>query len=312
MIVTKLTDLLRVADLSRHDLLELLDLATSMKADPLGWVDSHRGESVALIFEKPSTRTRVSFAAAAQRLGMLPISLSPSELQLGRGETIADTARALAEFTSAIAVRTYSQQTLIDLASASKVPVVNALSDDHHPCQALGDLMTVRERVGHLTGLRLAFVGDGRNNVVHSLMEGGALTGMDIAIACPPAYRPDPPIEAQAQTTASRNGGRIEVMEDPTQAVNGARAVYTDVWVSMGEEKEQAERVARLRPYQVTAELMARARPDAFFMHCLPAHRGNEVAAEVIDGEHSVVWQQAGNRLPTEQAVLHTLIGARR
>jgi len=312
VIVTKLTDFLRLADLSSADLLKLLDLAADMKSDPLGWIDSHRGESVALIFEKPSTRTRVSFAAAAQRLGIMPISLSPSELQLGRGETIGDTARALAEFTSAIAVRTFSQQTLIDLASASKVPVINALSDDHHPCQVLGDLLTVRERVGHLSGVRLAFVGDGRNNVVHSLMEGGALTGMDIAIACPAHYRPDAEIEAQAQATASLNGGQIEVMEDPSQAAAGAHVVYTDVWVSMGEEGEQAERLATLSPYQVNAELMVRARPDAFFMHCLPAHRGSEVTGEVIDGPRSAVWQQAGNRMPTEQAVLETLIGTAR
>jgi len=303
------SDLLRIADFSRQNLLDLLDLAAEMKADPKKWTSSHSGESLALIFEKPSTRTRVSFAAAAHRLGMLPIALSPNELQLGRGETIADTGRVLAEYTSAIAVRTFSQQLLVDLAAASKVPVINALSDEHHPCQALADVMTIRERVGRLEGVRLAYVGDGNNNVVHSLMEIAGLTGLDLAVSCPPTRKPDPAVLATARSLAGLNGGRIEIVETPAAAAEGAHAVYTDVWVSMGSEKEGAERIAELRPYQVTAELMAQARPDAFFMHCLPAHRGYEVTAEVIDGDSSAVWQEAGNRLHTEQALLHLLIG---
>jgi len=304
------SDLLRIADFSRQNLLDLLDLAAEMKADPKKWTSSHSGESLALIFEKPSTRTRVSFAAAAHRLGMLPIALSPNELQLGRGETIADTGRVLAEYTSAIAVRTFSQQLLVDLAAASKVPVINALSDEHHPCQALADVMTIRERVGRLEGVRLAYVGDGNNNVVHSLMEIAGLTGLDLAVSCPPTRQPDPAVLATARSLAGLNGGRIEIVETPAAAAEGAHAVYTDVWVSMGSEKEGAERIAELRPYQVTAELMAQARPDAFFMHCLPAHRGYEVTAEVIDGDSSAVWQEAGNRLHTEQALLHLLVGA--
>ena len=310
MITTTPSDLLRVADLSPEALLGLLDLAAAMKAEPRGWLASHAGESLALIFEKPSTRTRVSFAAAAHRLGMQPISLAPNELQLGRGETVADTARALAEYASAIAVRTFSQQLLVEMADAASVPVINALSDDHHPCQALADLMTVRERTGRLKGVRLACVGDGHDNVVHSLMEAAALTGVELVVACPPDRRPDASVMETALALCRRGEGGVEIVEDPFAAVAGAHAVYTDVWVSMGTEREEAARVASLRPYQVTASLMARARPDACFLHCLPAHRGFEVTAEVIDGPQSAVWQQAGNRLPTEEAVLHTLVGA--
>ena len=297
-------DLLRVADLTRKQLFEVLDLAARMKADPKGWVTSHPGQTLALIFEKPSTRTRVSFAAAAQRLGLLPVSLSPSELQLGRGETVADTARALSAYASAIVVRTFSQQLLIEMAEGASVPVINALTDEHHPCQALADLMTIRERLGHLEGVRLAYVGDGDGNVVHSLMEAAALTGMDLAIACPAGYRP----RAEIPPDAVWPGGQITVLDDHIAAVSGADAVYTDVWVSMGEEQERTRRLARLRRFQVTPELMGRAKPGAFFLHCLPAHRGEEVAAEVIDGPASAVWQQAANRLPTEQALLHLLI----
>lgn len=302
-------DFLRIADLSRQELFELLDLAAAMKVDSRKWTASHTGESLALIFEKPSTRTRVSFAAAAHRLGMLPIVMSPGDLQLGRGETVADTGRILAEYTSAIAVRTFSHQLLVELASASKVPVINALSDGHHPCQALADALTIRERVGNLEGARLTFVGDGNNNVVHSLMEMSGLAGIDLAVSCPPTRLPDPAVTAAARSLAGLNGGRIEIVESPVAAVEGAHAVYTDVWVSMGAEQEESARVRELRPYQVTAELMAKARPDSFFMHCLPAHRGYEVTEDVIDGQSSAVWQQAGNRLHTEQALLHLLIG---
>lgn len=308
VISTAPSDLLRIADLTPEFLEDLLDLSADMKARPRAWLDSHAGESLALIFEKPSTRTRVSFAAAAYRLGMQPISLNPSELQLGRGETVADTARALAEYTSAIAIRTFRQELLVEMAGASKVPVINALSDEHHPCQALADVMTITERLGRLRGVRLAYVGDGHDNVVHSLMEISALTGIDLAIACPPEREPDPAVRETALALCARGGGSVEVVHDPKVAVAGAHAVYTDVWVSMGAEAEEGTRVHELQAFQVTRDLMARARPEAFFMHCLPAHRGFEVTGEVIDGASSAVWQQAGNRLPTEQALLHTLI----
>jgi ornithine carbamoyltransferase len=302
-------DFLRVADLTPARLTHLLDLAASMEDEPLGWVDTLRGRSVACYFAKPSTRTRVSFAAAAARLGLNPIFLRPDELQLGRGEPIADTARALSAYCDAIVIRTFAQREIEETAAAASVPVINALSDEHHPCQALADVLTVREWFGHLDGVRLAFVGDG-NNVAHSLLEAGALAGMEIAVASPPGYAPSPQVVADARVLARTTGASIEIVEDPRDAVRRAHAVYTDVWVSMGEDAERDERLRELRPYQVDEELLALARPDAIFMHCLPAHRGEEVAAAVIDGPRSVVWEQAANREPTEQALLYTLISS--
>ena len=301
-------DFLRVSDLSPARLARLLDLAAHMKAEPDAWSETLRGHSVALYFAKPSTRTRVSFAAAAARLGMTPILLRPDELQLGRGEPLADTARALSAYCDAIVVRTYAQRELEELAEAASVPVVNALSDDHHPCQALADLLTVRELLGGLAGRRLAFVGDGRNNVVHSLLEAGALAGMEIAVASPPGYEPDAAVVDAAYALAAGTGARIDLVEDPREAVRGAHAVYTDVWVSMGEDAERAERLRRLDAYRVDEELLALARPDAIFLHCLPAHRGEEVTPGVIDGPRSAVWQQAANREWTEQALLELLV----
>jgi ornithine carbamoyltransferase len=300
-------DLLRISDLDPDGLQHLLDLAERMKRAPAEWHDRLKGESVACYFAKPSTRTRVSFEAAAQRLGMLPIMLRPDELQLGRGEPISDTARVLSGYTAAIVIRTFAQHEVEAVAGAASVPVINALTDDHHPCQALADLLTLKERFGRLRGLRLAYVGDG-NNVAHSLMEAGALAGMHVALATPPDYTPDPEITSEAVALAAMHGGEIELTADPRRAVAGADAVYTDVWVSMGDDAEREQRVARLSPYRVTPELFALAAPEAVFMHCLPAHRGEEVSAEVIDGPRSAVWQQAAHRLPTEQAVLHALV----
>jgi ornithine carbamoyltransferase len=299
-------DFLRVADLGPERLGRLLDLAARMESEPDGWVDSLRGHSVALYFAKPSTRTRVSFAAAAARLGLNPILLRPDELQLGRGEPVADTARALSAYCDAIVVRTYAQSELEELAAAASVPVVNALSDEHHPCQALADVLTVRERFGTLAGRRLVFCGDGGSNVAHSLLEAGALAGMEVAIASPPEHGPSPAIVDAALGIAAGTGARIELVEDPRRAVRGAHAVYTDVWVSMDEERE--ERLRTLRRYRVDADLLALARPEAIFLHCLPAHRGEEVAPEVIDGPQSVVWRQAANRETTEQALLYALV----
>ena len=300
-------DFLRVLDLTAAHFEQVLNLAAKMKNDPTGWRDAFPGLNLACFFEKPSTRTRLSFAAAAYRLGMLPIMLRPDELQLGRGEPLADTARVFAGYSAAIVVRTFAQRTLEELAEAADVAVVNALSDEHHPCQALADLFTLRERFGRLRGLRLAYVGDS-NNVAHSLMEAGALMGMHVVVASPPGYRPHPDVEAEARRIAEEQGGTITVVTDPREAAAGADAIYTDVWVSMGQEAEAAERRRDLAPYQVNADLMALAKPHAVFMHCLPAHRGQEVTADVIDGPQSVVWQQALNRLPTEQALLDLLL----
>jgi ornithine carbamoyltransferase len=301
------SDLLRIADLTAPQLTALLDLADGMKDGPNWWTAAGHGPAVALLFDKPSTRTRVSFEVAAHRLGMLPIMLRPDELQLGRGEPLADTARVLSSYTAAIVVRTFAQATLEQLADAASVPVVNALTDDHHPCQALADLLTLRRHYGYLQGLRLAYVGDG-NNVAHSLMEAGALAGMHVTVATPTGYGPHPDVTRTTMELAGAHGGSINVMHDPRSAVAGADAVYTDVWVSMGEDAERDRRLADLQAYQVNDALMRSANSRAVFMHCLPAHRGLEVTADVIDGPSSIVWEQAANRLPTEQATLHTLI----
>jgi ornithine carbamoyltransferase len=290
--------LLRVSDLSAVDLNRVLDLAAEMKADPLGWRDAQAGKVLACYFSKPSTRTRVSLEAAAHRLGMLPLMLRPDELQLGRGEPIADTGRVLSSYVDAITIRTFAQSDVEELAAAATVPVINALTDEHHPCQALADLLTIREHFGELEGVRIAYLGDG-NNVAHSLMEAGALAGMEVVVSTPYGYRPHSEIEIATRATLE---------PDPFEAVRGAQVVYTDVWVSMGEETQRAVRLDALAEHQVSSAIMDAASHDALFMHCLPAHRGEEVTAEVIDGARSVVFQQAANRLPTEQALIHTLI----
>ncbi|MGZ8782284.1 MAG: ornithine carbamoyltransferase [Gaiellaceae bacterium] len=305
---TTLRNFTRVADVTPEQLRSLLDLAAAMKAEPAGCENVLHGETIACIFEKPSTRTRVSFAAAIARLGATPVSLSPQELQLGRGESIADTARSLSGYVSAIVIRTYAQQTVDELARWATVPVVNALSNEHHPCQALADLLTIEEAFGDTAGRRLAFVGDGGDNVAHSLLEIAALAGFDATIACPPGYAPDERVLADARATAELSGAELRVVHEPAVAVAGADAVYADVWASMGEESEREARADALAPYQVTAELMALAKPEAIFLHCLPAKRGEEVAAAVIDGPQSVVWQQSANRLPTEEALLLALV----
>ena len=297
----------RVADLTHSELRDLLDLASAMKTSPSGWENELRGEAIACIFEKPSTRTRVSFAAAIARLGATPIMLSTQELQLGRGESIADTARSLSGYVSAIVIRTFAQETVDELSGWATVPVVNALSDDHHPCQALADVLTIEGVFGDVAGRRLAFVGDGGDNVAHSLIEVAALTGLDVTVACPPEFTPDPRIFANARRLARRSGADLTVVHDPAEAVTGADAVYADVWASMGEEDEREARAKALGPFQVTEELMALANSEAIFLHCLPAKRGQEVAASVIDGLQSVVWKQSANRLPTEQALLLAL-----
>ncbi|HXY17064.1 MAG TPA: ornithine carbamoyltransferase [Gaiellaceae bacterium] len=284
---------LRVADLDAAGLLAALDLAAQMKERPHGFLEALRGDTLVCYFEKPSTRTRVSFAAAAERLGMLPVVLGPADLQLGRGETIEDTARTFAGYAVAIVVRTFAQEAVERMAAVSRVPIVNALTDDHHPCQALADLLTLRERFGTLDGLKLAFVGD-FDNVAVSLAEAAPLAGFELAVACPPGYE--------------RELTGVHVVHDPREAVAGADAVYTDVWVSMGDEAEREARMRDFLPYRVDEELLAAARPDAVFLHCLPAHRGEEVTAGVIDGPQSIVWQQAENRLPTEEAILYALV----
>jgi ornithine carbamoyltransferase len=299
-----LEHLTRISDLEPGLLTELLELAETMKEEPARFEDALRGRSIACIFEKPSTRTRVSFAAAAARLGATPIALTPQELQLGRGESIADTARSLSGYVDAIVIRTFAQETVEELARWATVPVINALSDAHHPCQALADLLTIKEAFGDLQARHVAFVGDGGDNVAHSLLEVCALAGVDLTIACPAEYAPDPDVLHRARVRVEDTGVELQVVRDPQFAVAGAHAVYADVWASMGEESERDVRKEALAPYQVTEELMGLAQPGAIFLHCLPAKRGEEVAAAVIDGPQSAVWQQSANRLPTEEAVL--------
>lgn len=303
----ELRDFTRVSDLTPETFAALLELAEELKGDSAHVADALRGETIACIFEKPSTRTRVSFAAAIARLGATPVALSPTELQIGRGESIADTARSLSGYCAAIVIRTFAQATVDELADWASVPVVNALSDEHHPCQALADVLTVAEVFGDLAGRRLVFVGDGGDNVAHSLLEAGALSGLDVTIACPPEYAPDEHVLEAARRLGEATRAELTVLHDPRAAIAGADAVYADVWASMGEEAERAARKRVLGTYQVTVELMALAKPEAIFLHCLPAKRGEEVAAAVIDGPQSLVWQQSANRLPTEEALLLAL-----
>ena len=304
---TRTANLTRISDLTPGRLARLLELAEVMKDPATRGDDVLRDRAIALIFERPSTRTRVSFAAAIARLGATPIPLTPQELQLGRGESIADTARSLSGYVDAIVIRALTQATVDELARWATVPVVNALSNEHHPCQALADLLTIKEEFGDLEGRHVTFVGDGGDNVAHSLLEAGALAGVDITIACPAAYAPDQAVLARAHRLAEHSGAKLLVLHDPRAAVAGAHAVYADVWASMGEESEREAREHALAPYQVTDELMSLAQPGAIFLHCLPAKRDQEVAASVIDGPQSAIWRQSANRLPTEEAVLMLL-----
>ncbi len=301
-------DFLTVGQLTEGEFAHLMHLAASMKhCGPERWTAEFPGQMISCYIEKPSTRTRASFAGAAARLGMTSLWLRPDELQLGRGEPIADTARVLASYSAAIVVRTFDQHVLEQIAVASDVPVVNALTDQHHPCQALADFLTLREQFGRLEGLRLAYIGDS-DNVAHSLMEAGALTGVEIVVAAPAGYQVDAAESSRIEQVAARHGSHVSVVEDPREAVAGADAVYTDVWVSMGAEAQSQRRLATLERYRVTPELMALAKPEAIFLHCLPAHRGQEVDAAVIDGPQSAVWQQTANRMPTQEALLRSLI----
>ena len=262
-----------------------------------------KGKTLAMVFEKPSTRTRVSFEVGMWQLGGYALYLSASDLQLGRGETIADTARVLSRYVDGIMARVFAHHTILDLVKYSRVPVINGLSDFTHPCQGLADLFTVYEKKGRLSGLRLAYVGDG-NNVAHSLLYGCSKIGVDIALACPKEYEPMAEVVSQAKEEAKRNGSAVKVTNDPREAVRGADIVYTDVWASMGQEKEREDRLRILKPYQVNSQLVKGAKEDYIFMHCLPAHRGEEVTDEVADSRNSVIFDQAENRLHTQKAVM--------
>lgn len=296
--------LLSIADLSRDQILQLLDRADAFKAERGKPVNILAGKNLAMIFEKPSTRTRVSLEVAASELGCHPLYLSAGELQLGRGETVADTARVLSRFVQGITARVFSHSTVVQLAENSRVPVVNALSDWEHPLQILADLQTIRQHLGHLNGLKIAWIGDG-NNVCNSLILASALMGMSMAVASPPGYEPKPSILGEAKAL----GGDVTVVADPSEAARGADVVETDTWVSMGDEKEEAERLRVFSKYQVNEDIMRLAGKESIALHCLPAHRGQEITDEVMDGPQSAVFDEAENRLHTSKAVLEWLMG---
>jgi len=295
-------------DLSPEEQAAIVARAIEKKSSNSPYGHPLEGQTVGLIFEKPSTRTRISFEAAVYELGGHPLALRGEDLQLGRGETLQDTARVLSRYLSALVVRTFGQDRLDGLAETSTIPVINALSDMEHPCQALGDVMTIAEHFGSGPKVSLAFLGDG-NNVCHSLLLAGAKAGYQrISVACPSGFEPIEPIVEQAASIGSETGCRIEIINDPDQAVESANVVYTDVWTSMGWEEEQSDRRQAFHGFGLTADRLARAASDAVVMHCLPAHRGEEIEAEVIDGPASVVWDQAENRLHVAKALLEWLV----
>lgn len=297
-----------IDDLEPQELWNLLDEADRVKHDPGGWSQRIAGKQVALIFEKPSTRTRVSFEAAVSSMGGHPIVLRGDELQLGRGETIEDTGTVLSRYVDAIVVRTFGQDRLERLADAASVPVINALSDFSHPCQCLADLQTIREKKGALADVAVAYIGDG-NNVAHSLMFGGIKLGMDIRVACPEGYEPFPQVIDRCRDIASETRARIVVTNVVAEAVVGANVLYTDVWASMGQESERSDRAGVFDRYRIDEDVVALAADDVQVMHCLPAHRGEEISPGVIDGPRSIVWDQAENRLHTQKALLAWLLG---
>ena len=295
-------------DWAPEEIEKVLDLAARVKARPDGWKTALSGRSLAMIFEKSSTRTRVSFEAGMFQLGGFGMFLSSRDLQLGRGEPISDTARVLSRYVDGIMARTYAHATVEDLAKYASIPVINGLSDLLHPCQALADFLTVRERFGTVRGFALCYVGDG-NNVAHSLLLTGAKLGARVTVVTPPGYAPDPRVVDWARAAAAGTGGAITLTTSIEEGVAGAHAVYTDVWASMGQEDEAAERAKTFDPYRVTRRLLGMAANDAIFLHCLPAHRGEEVEADVIDSPASAVFDQAENRLHAQKALLVTLLG---
>ncbi len=299
---------LRDDDISPAEQAEILELAARLKADPYSLKPLAGPQSVAVIFDKASTRTRVSFSVGIADLGGNAVILDRNTTQAGRGETVEDTAKVLGSMSSAIVWRTYAQADLEAMAAHAGVPVINALSDDFHPCQILADWQTVIERKGTLAGLTVAYLGDGANNMAHSYLLGGATAGMHVRIGAPEGYLPDEAIVADAAKIAAQTGGSVAVTTDPDDAVKGADVVITDTWVSMGQEEEKAERLAIFGDYSISADALAKAATDAVVLHCLPAYRGLEIAAEVIDGPQSAVWDEAENRLHAQKALLVWLL----
>ncbi|OEF97816.1 ornithine carbamoyltransferase [Desulfuribacillus alkaliarsenatis] len=295
-------DFLKLADFSTEEILALLELAADMKAGK-GPVKPLAGKTLGMIFQKSSTRTRVSFEVGMLQLGGHPLFLSNNDLQLGRGETIYDTAKVLSRYLDGIMIRAHGHEQVEELAEHADIPVINGLTDSYHPCQMMADMLTIQEHKGKLKGLKIAYIGDG-NNVAHSILIGSAKVGMDVAIASPVGYEPDADIVAQAEGFANEQGSTVVITNDPVEAVKDADVIYTDVWASMGQEAEQDERVQKFTGFQVNEELCSHAKSDFIFLHCLPAHRGEEVSAEIIDGKHSVIFDEAENRMHAQKAIL--------
>jgi ornithine carbamoyltransferase len=300
-------DFISIHDLSRYEFGEIMDLTEKIKRAPADYRKALKGRVLAMIFQKPSLRTRMTFEVGMLQLGGHAVYLSPGDGQVGVRESFTDVGKNLERWVDGIMIRTFAHQNILDLAAAVKVPVINALSDRLHPCQAMADFFTLKEKVGDLARLKLAYVGDG-NNVCHSLMFAAAKAGSRMAVATPPGYGPDAEIAGLARQDGRETGFELTLTNDPREAVTGADAVYTDVWASMGQEAEKEARAAIFAPFQVNARLMAAARAGAYFMHCLPAHRGDEVTDEVIDSPRSVVFQQAENRLHAQKALLFAIM----
>jgi ornithine carbamoyltransferase len=299
---------LRDDDLAPEEQLAVLDLADQLKRDPLGNRALSGPKSVAVLFEKNSTRTRLSFEVGIAQLGGNPIIVDGRSMQLGREETIEDTARILSRYVDAVVWRTFAQQRINAMASTATVPVVNALTDEFHPCQVLADLQTIRERKGKLTGLTLTYLGDGANNMAHSLMVGGTTAGLHVRVVTPEGFQPLPDVVLAAEKRAAETGGSITVLHDPHAAVDGSDVLVTDTWTSMGQENDGLDRVTPFRKLQINAELLNEAAPGAIVLHCLPAHRGWEITDEVLDGPASAVWDEAENRLHAQKALLVWLL----
>ncbi len=302
--------LLTLHDWSTEEILDTLDLADKLKYEQKNGIEHHllKGKTLGMIFTKSSTRTRVSFEVGMYQLGGSALFLSSNDIQLGRGETIYDTANVLSRFLDGIMIRTYKQSDVEDLARFGQIPIINGLTDLVHPCQILADFQTIREHKGRLSGLKLAYIGDG-NNMAHSLMYGGAKVGMEIAVATPEQYQCDPEVVKNALADAEATGTKITLTFDPVEAIKDADVVYADTWVSMGQEAEKAEKLKVFGPYQIDKELFSHAKPDAIFLHCLPAYRGYEVTEDVIDGPNSVIFDEAENRLHAQKAVMVKLMG---
>ncbi|OJG93306.1 ornithine carbamoyltransferase [Enterococcus silesiacus] len=298
---------LNLTELSKEEFLSIIELAITMKAKPEDYRGVLAGKILAMIFEKNSTRTRVSFEAGIIQLGGQAIVLDSKSTQMGRGEPIKDTAKVMSSYVDAIMIRTYSDQMVAKLAEEASVPVINGLTDHHHPCQILADFQTIYEQKGKLEGIKLAYIGDG-NNMAHSFLIGGSLVGMDISIATPVGYEPKAEFVESAKRNAKASGSKIQITNDPEQAVKDADVLVTDVWASMGDESEQKERETVFKSFQINNRLAVQAKKDYLFLHCLPAHRGEEVSADIIDGTHSAIYQEAGNRLHAQKALLVKLM----